>query len=134
MKRLFFECDKQSPCVCCDKEQNVFEIGGRSFVKYSRQIYYEVLDWLNEYVKDPNEKTIASFKFEFYDTSSAKMILEILRKLDNLHNQKGSKVEIHWYFPEDDDDIEEAGEIYANLIDVPVRVIPFSVEADEVNK
>jgi hypothetical protein len=112
MEKLFFECQKESPCVHYDKEQNIFEISGKSFAKYSRHIYKDVLDWLNEYIKKPNKETIVSFKFEFYDTSSAKMILEILKKLDWLYSQK-HKVEIHWYFPEDDDDIEEAGEIYS---------------------
>ena len=60
------------------------------------------------------------------------MILEILKKLDKLYNQN-IKVEIHWYYPEDDDDIEEAGEIYANLIDTPVKVIPFSIETARTN-
>jgi hypothetical protein len=127
MEKLFFECQKESPCVHYDKEQNIFEISGKSFAKYSRHIYKDVLDWLNEYIKKPNKETIVSFKFEFYDTSSAKMILEILKKLDWLYSQK-HKVEIHWYFPEDDDDIEEAGEIYSNLINAPVKVIPFSLE------
>jgi len=132
MKKLFFECQKQSPCALFDKKNNTFEIKGKSFAKYSRHIYQNILEWLNEYLKDPNEETIFAFKFEFYDSSSAKMILEILKKIDVLYNQNG-KVEIHWYFPEDDDDIEEAGEIYSNLVDTPVKVIPFSIEANETD-
>ena len=132
MKKLFFECEKQSPCVLYDIESNIFEIKGKSFAKYSRHIYQQILEWFNEYIKRPNDDTVFSFRFEFYDSSSAKMILEILKKIDILHNQN-KNVEIHWYYPEDDDDIEEAGEIYANLVDAPVKIIPFSIEASEID-
>lgn len=127
MKQLYFECQSQSPFVHYNMNENILEIGGKSFAKYSRHIYEEVLEWLNEYIKNPNEETIVSFKFEFYDTSSAKLILEILKKLDHLYN-RNKKVKVLWHYPEDDDDIEEAGEIYGKLIDTPVKVIPFSLE------
>ena len=80
MKKLFFECGKQSPCVHYDKDENVFEIGGKSFAKYSRHIYKEILNWLNDYIKTPNKETVVSFKFEFYDTSSAKNDIGNIKK------------------------------------------------------
>ena len=46
------------------------------------------------------------------------MIFEILKKFDKLHTQ-GSETEIHWYYSEDDEDMEEAGEEYADITNIP---------------
>ena len=126
MEKIIIEGQKQSPAVCYDKESGLFKIEGKSFAKYSRGIYLRIIEWLKEYIKNPNEETIVIFKFEFDDTSSAKLILVILKKLAGLY-KLNNKVEIHWYYPDDDDDIEEAGEIYSNLIDIPITIIPYSV-------
>ena len=50
------------------------------------------------------------------------IILENIRKT-------GSDVKIKWYFDEDDEDMEMAGEEYDNLIEVPFELI--SVEVDD---
>jgi hypothetical protein len=36
-----------------------------------------------------------------------------------------NEVLIKWYYPEDDEDLEEAGEEYADIVDVPFESIPY---------
>jgi len=38
-------------------------------------------------------------------------------KLEEMH-ENGKSVLIKWYFPEDDEDMEEAGEEYADIVNV----------------
>lgn len=126
MTKLIIEPQSQSPGVYYDKENELFEISGRSFAKKSRYIYEQVMEWLDEYMENPNKETSAVFKFEFYDSSSAKMILEVLKKYEQLYKMN-NKVEVTWFYPDDDDEIEEAGEIYANLVNVPIRSKAYSI-------
>lgn len=50
------------------------------------------------------------------------MILFILQKFVILSEK--SDVEVHWYYFEDDEDMMEAGEIYAERINFPFKLIP----------
>ena len=38
-------------------------------------------------------------------------------------NQKGTEVHVNWYFEQDDEDMEEAGEDYQAIIKLPFKMI-----------
>jgi len=46
-------------------------------------------------------------------------------KLEELH-EKGYDVLVRWHYPEDDEDMEEAGEEYAEIVDVPFEKVAYS--------
>ena len=72
--------------------------------------------------RSPNEKTKVKFNFEYYNTSSSKMILKLLEKFRDIH-RSGYDVEVHWHYMEDDEDMIEAGEDYSENIKVPFKFI-----------
>ncbi len=37
--------------------------------------------------------------------------------------KKGAKVEVNWYYEEDDEDMFEAGEDYQSIINIPFKMI-----------
>jgi hypothetical protein len=37
----------------------------------------------------------------------------------------GKSISVKWYFPEDDEDMEEAGAEYADIVDVPIELIGY---------
>jgi hypothetical protein len=59
-------------------------------------------------------------KLEYFNTSSSKCILDLFKKLERLD---GTEVSINWYFEEDDEDMEEAGEDYQAIINLPFKMI-----------
>ncbi len=54
-------------------------------------------------------------------------ILDILLKLEEMH-EAGKDVLIRWHYPEDDEDMEEAGEEYSDIVDVPFEQISYSLD------
>ena len=50
------------------------------------------------------------------------MLLDVLMKLEELH-QNGKDVLVKWHYPEDDEDMKEAGEEYADIVDIPFEQI-----------
>ena len=46
-------------------------------------------------------------------------------KLEEMH-EDGNEVLIKWFYPEDDEDMEEAGEEYADIVDVPFESISYT--------
>ena len=68
-----------------------------------------------------------NIKLEYFNTSSSKCILDVLKKLEGIH-KSGSEVIINWHFEEDDEDMEEAGEDYQAIIQVPFNMIEVEEE------
>ncbi len=98
------------------------EIKGRSIPENSIDFYKPMVDWLDEYAKNPREKTIVNVQLEYFNTSSSKCILDVFKKLEAINKGKSS-VQVNWYYEEDDEDMLEAGEDYESIIRVPFKMI-----------
>lgn len=115
-----------TPTVTLDAANDLFEISGRSLPEDVTAFYAPILEWLDEYAGSPNAKTVFSFKLVYFNTASSKLLLDILMKLEEIH-ENGHEVLIKWCYPDDDEDMMEAGEEYADIVDVPFEQVPYEV-------
>jgi hypothetical protein len=122
MKVLKIEDIEDYPNVCMDKENNIMRIEGKSLPEDAIDFFSPIVAWIDEYSKDPNEKSVLELKVYYFNTASSKMILYMLEKFV-LIAKEGHDVEIHWYYHEDDEDMLEAGEIYAERINFDIKLI-----------
>ncbi len=125
METIKIQGTEDTPKVILDKDTDLMEISGRSLPEDVASFYEPVLTWLDEYAQNPNPKTIFNFKLIYFNTASSKLLLDILMKLEEIH-EAGHDVLIRWHFPEDDEDMEEAGEEYADIVDVPFEQVSYS--------
>ena len=125
METIKIQGTEDTPKVILDKDTDIMEISGRSLPEDVTSFYEPVLTWLEEYSQNPNKKTIFNFKLVYFNTASSKLLLDILMKLEEIH-EAGNDVLIRWHFPEDDEDMEEAGEEYADIVDVPFEQVNYS--------
>lgn len=116
-----------TPSVTLDAQNEIFEISGRSLPEDVAAFYEPILDWLDRYAESPNDKTVFNFKLVYFNTASSKLILDILLKLEEMH-EDGKEILIKWHFPEDDEDMEEAGEEYADIVEVPFEQVSYSLD------
>lgn len=122
MEPISIEGTAKTPTVKFEAKEGVLEIKGRSIPENSIEFYKPLVDWLDEYSKDPVDLTQVNIQLEYFNTSSSKCILDVFKKLENIH--KGQKdVVINWYYEEDDEDMLEAGEDYESIIRVPFKMI-----------
>jgi len=123
MKAIMIEASHSTPAInFCEDGRLLIE--GRSLPEDVSSFYEPVLNWLNEYAEKPNKKTIFNFKLTYFNTASSKLLLDILMKLEEMH-EKGQDVLIRWHYPEDDEDMAEAGEEYADIVDVPFEQVSY---------
>ena len=113
-----------TPRISFNANTGLLYIEGKSFPPDAVAFYEPIIQWLKEYIKDPAFKTILRLKLDYFNTSSSKIILDILYLMEDLYKQ-GHDVKIEWYYPEDDEDMMETGEEYAQLIDVPFENISY---------
>jgi len=125
MEAIKIKGTEDTPNVILDAADNIMEISGRSLPEDVSSFYGPILNWLTEYSKKPNPKTIFNFKLVYFNTASSKLILDILMKLEDL-TKKGNEVLVKWYYPEDDEDMQEAGNEYADIVEVPFEQISYT--------
>jgi hypothetical protein len=118
-----------TPKVILDagKESPYMEISGRSLPEDVVAFYDPILEWLDDYAENPLDKTVFNFKLEYFNTASSKLLLDILLRLEQLH-EDGHEVLIRWHYPDDDEDMEEAGEEYADIVEVPFEQVSYSLD------
>jgi hypothetical protein len=124
METIKIQGTEDTPRIILDAGSEILEISGRSLPEDVSSFYEPVLNWLNEYAEKPNKKTIFNFKLTYFNTASSKLLLDILMKLEEMH-EKGQDVLIRWHYPEDDEDMAEAGEEYADIVDVPFEQVSY---------
>lgn len=114
-----------TPNIILDAANDIFEISGRSLPEDVAAFYNPIIEWMDQYNQNPKAKTIFNFKLIYFNTASSKMLLDILMKLEDLQ-KLGKNVLVKWHYPEDDEDMKEAGEEYADIVDVPFEQISIS--------
>lgn len=110
------------PFVYFDKEKSIFRLEGKSIPEDSTEFYPKIFAWLEEYVKNPNKKTVLVLKLDYYNSSSARDIANIIKFFDALY-KKGHEVEVKWIYNSDDEVMRENGEDFKILFTVPIEII-----------
>ncbi len=119
---LNLESSAKTPSVSFDGATGKLELRGRSIPENSIEFYKPLNDWIEEYGQSPLEVTEVDIKLEYFNTSSSKCILDLFKKLEKLNGEQ-TEVRVNWYFEEDDEDMQEAGEDYQAIIKLPFNMI-----------
>ena len=122
MENLVLEGSAKTPSIKFDAANGVLELKGRSIPENSVEFYKPLNEWIDTYGGSPQPNTILDMKLEYFNTSSSKCILDLFKQLEGL-NGKGTEVKVNWYFEEDDEDMEEAGEDYQAIIGLEFKMI-----------
>ena len=124
MDDFYLEATPKTPRLYFSRETGEFEISGRSIPENSIEFYKPIINWLDNYIDDPNHRTLLVIKLEYFNTSSSKCLVEILRRLEGLKNQ--SFVSVNWCYEEEDEDMKESGEDFKEIIKIPIEMVLIS--------
>ncbi|MBU0765278.1 MAG: DUF1987 domain-containing protein [Bacteroidetes bacterium] len=113
-----------TPVIIMDKDNGVFLISGRSLPEDATAFFDPVLEWIEKYAADPLTMTVFDFKLSYFNTASSKLLLDILLMLEKM-SENGHDVSVRWYYPDDDEDMQEAGLEYADIVDIPFEHIAY---------
>ncbi|MDZ4823312.1 MAG: DUF1987 domain-containing protein [Flavobacteriales bacterium] len=119
MTDLEIQGTNKTPTVRFIAASGLLELKGRSIPENSLDFYKNLITWTEDYAKKPKSETTVHIQLEYFNTSSSKCILDLFKKLEVAK----SKVEIHWFYEQDDEDMLEAGEDYEAIINIPFRMI-----------
>ena len=114
MEPLVIEGTKSTPNVILDKEKGIFQFIGNSLPENAMGFYHPIINWVTEYLTNPNPSTELTFKLAYFNTASSKIIYELIKQHVSLKNSPNA-IKVNWYYSEEDEDMLEAGKDYQDL-------------------
>ena len=93
----------KSPGVTLARSGTI-RIRGRSILENSLDFFLPLFGWADEYISDPPASTTVEVTLEYFNSASAKLLINLLHKL-SLVRLKNNKFIINWYYEDGDEDI-----------------------------
>lgn len=123
MEKIEVEATPKTPYLLLDPKAKTVIIKGRSIPENSVQFYTPVLNALDQWIAEKTKDKIkVSVKLEYFNTSSSKCILDIFKKLHELH-KNGTPIDITWMYEKDDEDMMEAGQDYQTIVGMSFKMV-----------
>ncbi|MGD2035050.1 MAG: DUF1987 domain-containing protein [Bacteroidales bacterium] len=124
MDPLTISGTEDTPEVIFKRNEGFFQISGRSLPEDVIEFYTPVYSWLEQYVANPIEETVFKVKIDYFNSASQRAINEIFNILGRI-NLKGKKIYVEWYYYQDDDEMREAGQEYAEITNLDFKYISY---------
>ena len=121
MELVSLDSTKKTPEVLLDPEGKI-RIGGRSIPEDASKFFDPLLNWVLEYINSPRDNTVVDIELEYFNSGSAKYVMQILRELSEVMTD-GKDLQVNWYYEEGDDDILERGEYYSSILEIDINFI-----------
>ena len=99
-------------------------IEGKPFINLASNNYIGLAT--DSYVKEKMTEALEKYGASLCGTPIATGYVDLFKKLEELKESQ-KDIAIKWYFEEDDEDMEEAGQDFQAIINVPMELI--SVES-----
>ncbi|MGD9992527.1 MAG: DUF1987 domain-containing protein [Salinivirgaceae bacterium] len=124
MLPLILDKTQDTPGVILDAAQKHFWFTGTSIPENTHKFFEPVFVWIENYLKEPNQETIVNFKMTYFNTSSTKSLLDLMILFKELAKKEKSLI-INWYFPNEDEDMYEAGLGFSKMVRFPFNFINY---------
>jgi hypothetical protein len=122
MNTLEIEATANTPTVKFYPNRGYLEIKGRSISGSSAKFYRPLLDSIDQYLFKPVSPTLVHIHFDYFNTASAKCIIEILKKLEGI-TKKGMQVEVNWHYKADELSMYHAGMDYKSIVNLDFKLV-----------
>lgn len=123
MEHLQLAATEKTPSVIFDPDKGTIELAGCSIHENADRFFRPLIDLAERYALEPAEQTTIRLSLSYFNSSSAKYVLDLLKIMDDVHLGGTSKVRLEWLYEEDDLDMEEAGNDYRALLNMPVKLL-----------
>jgi hypothetical protein len=122
MDTIEIEATANTPAIKFYPAKGYLEIKGKSLSESSAAFYRPLLDSVEKYMFKPVSPTLVHIHFDYFNTASAKCVIELLKRLEHLP-KKGHKVEVHWYYKAGEHHMYQSGMDYKTILDLDFKMV-----------
>ncbi|MBX2973387.1 MAG: DUF1987 domain-containing protein [Flavobacteriales bacterium] len=119
---LELSATEKTPAVTIDAARGLFSLTGCSIPENADRFYSPIQDMAERYAGQPAPRTTLRVELTYFNSSSSKYLLDLMKLLSDLHASGRSSVTVEWWHAKDDLDMKEAGEDYRSLLDIPLKL------------
>ncbi len=127
MENLFIQGSKGAffvPTVNFDASTGNCELSGESYLEDTAEFYQPIIEWIENYISEIADKINFNIKLTYFNTSSARSIMEILSALASFEEQKPGMVEVKWFYdPKLDSDVVEEVEDFGAETGLDIQLV-----------
>ncbi len=124
---LLVEPTNNSPLIQLESDEGKIIIKGRSTPESSVDLYFPIIEKVKRLFF--RSKSIeVEIALQYFNTSSSKCLFDLFKVLKVL-KRRGANLRINWYYDEDDMDMLETGEDYADILMLPFHFHPMLDES-----
>lgn len=123
MEKLLIEPTNYTPKVEFDPQSGILFLEGKSLPENVLSFYQPIIDWIENYIVEAKNETKVICNLDYINTTSSKLILDILIKLKKLET-RGKSAKVEWHYDEDDEDIKDTGIDYSDIVGMPFDFLP----------
>ena len=115
MEQIIIEATDRTPNVIFDFENGIFRFKGESYPEDASAFFGPLYQALDTFLDGTFENNIVfDVQFEYFNSSSAKVLMNLFQLLEDAAENKNKTTVINWYYNEDDDTMQEFGEDFAS--------------------
>lgn len=119
---VIIEKQEDKPYVLMDDSDGRFILRGRSYPEDPYEFYSPFIQWVKQLPNKDISKLFVEIDVDYFNTSSFKMVFNLLFEIEQIHDSYGLDVTILWLYDFDSLDIKEAGEEIADIIKLPFDI------------
>lgn len=134
MNNLILEKTDNTPGVELNSDKRRIEFTGDSRPENAKLFFEPIFNWISEFETQLHSiskqstdvlKTDVNFKLEYFNSSSAKYVIELIKAVHKIESGSNSKVkvEINWHYEEDDEDLRDAGKEFVRMTGIEMNFI-----------
>ncbi len=119
LEKLELKATRETSGVFLDAETGAFTIEGRSLPENAFAFYTPVIDWLSEYIKNPNNGTHLLLSIEYLNSGSLKQIFRIIYIMEDLM-EISHEPKITWRYKKNDLLMLEKGMEFKQFLEIAI--------------
>jgi len=107
------EGSHSSPKIILDYQKQDFQFSGRCMPENIHEFFKPIVDWFEEFAKNPKPNSVFSFTLDYFNTASSKIIIRILKIIKDINDPT---IYVEWNYKEYDEDVKEVGEDFIDIV------------------
>ena len=110
------ELTTKTPGIDFKVEEGVLKVWGRSLPENATEFYKPLIDLIDDYKESPLGDTKVDLCLEYFNTSTSRIILDIVKSFAWLERSGKTNLLVTWYYEADDWDMQDAGNEYKQIL------------------
>ena len=127
LNKFIINPTRVTPAVNLIPDKQYLIIKGRSCPDNAQSFYSRVYQSIDSYNQLGKKALTVFFNLEYFNTSSAKCIFDLFKKLQTT-SSSGMEIVVNWYYEEEDEDMLESGEDFSEFFNFSFNLVSFHLD------